>query len=159
MTRCLLLIGLICLLGFFARAQQTGTARLAVCLHAVQGLNIKSEGNLSDGAQNKETRIRHSDKLEVLSVGKFVVKVSTLKGTQQGNITAGTVTSTGYNGTDRLISEEELLAANTDQSIISAGLQGTLAGSFDLSYHAKHLISDKQQYNTIPTVMYTLEAH
>lgn len=159
MTRCLLLIGLFCLLGFIADAQQTSTARLAVCLQAVQGLNIKSEGNLSDGAQNKEARIRHSDKLEVLSVGKFVVKVSTLKGVHKGNIKTGAVTSAGHNAMGRLISEEELRAANTEQSIITAGLEGTLAGSFDLSYDAARLISGKLQANNIPTVMYTLEAH
>ena len=143
MTRCLLITVLILSFGIVSYAQQTNCARLAVNLRSIQGLHIKK------APYNDAFETSRSAKLEVLSVGKFVVKVSTVIENPQIGILR-----------DKAVAADAVASTSLAKQILSSVLEGSLTTLLDIDHKAYAAsFEDNKARGSVPTIIYTIEAH
>lgn len=132
MARCLLIFFI--LFSFAAKAQKSSTAKLGVALHPIQGLNIK--GNHSTQFLAKQSNATNN--IEVLSVGKHVVKVSATK----------------FEG------KSEELSQNNVQVLLSPNGKQKLITMLTLPTEVyASLLNEKETKHNMPIVIYTIEAY
>lgn len=150
-----------------------GNANINVLVSSVQSLVVTnpntSASNISDSIDNKKNvQIGRTSQISVVSMGKFVLKVSARDDLHDIDgpeipassvyVSSGAVPGGGYNPSNYVFEKDVNLAMNKPKDLIHAQSSGALNNSFEIEYYASGLAyEDAHNGNMDGTVVYTIE--
>jgi len=135
----------------------------------ISDASLGAAGKISDSIDNsKNVQLGKTSKINVFSLGKFVLKVSArddfhdVEGPEippsSVYVSSGAVPNSNYDPSDYIFERDVNLALNRPKSLIHSQTAGALNNSFEIEYYASGLgYEDVQSGNLDGTVVYTIE--